>query len=102
MVVAGLATAILLVFAVSASANFLRKGRAAEANRSYTQGYCDGTGSPDCSEWHSGPCTRVSRRRVDCNSSTDGNYSCQWKNRWTLHKGSNRLHHEVTDRFCII
>jgi hypothetical protein len=108
IVSAGLAVVVVLGSVGIADAHKLGKSRAAEANRIYTQAYCDGSrGANDtgvqCRRSHSSPCVRQSKHRVDCESLTvySDDHECRWLNRWTIRAGSNRLHHRVTDFRCV-
>jgi hypothetical protein len=108
-IVTGALAAILAFGAVSvADAHKLGKSRAAEANRIYTQGFCDGSFGAgnmgaECVSAHSSPCVRQSKHRVDCESRTvySDDHECRWLNRWTIRPGGTRLHHRVTNLVCV-
>jgi hypothetical protein len=98
IVLAGLAVVLALGAVSIADAHRLSKSRAAEANRIYTQAYCDGSRGADdmgvqCRRSHSSPCESLTVYSDD--------HECRWLNRWTIRAGSNRLHHRVTNFRCV-
>jgi hypothetical protein len=93
------------LFTAVASAHTLKLSRAKHANARLTQSLCTQDPNAKCYDWHSGPCQRVSRHRVDCHSTTWVHLSvdtrCDWENHWYIKKGSNRLHRHSSDVACV-